>query len=60
VRGPEAPAFPGDYAWFIDLESLEDLTRFLDENGGALGLFMPEEGEEHPAIEIIDEEPGCE
>ena len=57
VRGPEATAWPGEYQWFIELGTLEELTSFLNETGGALGLFAPEEGEEHPAIEIFDEDP---
>jgi hypothetical protein len=56
VRGPEAKAWPGEYAWFVELATLEELIAFLDENGGALGLFTPEEGEEAPAIEIFDDE----
>src|SRR3954452_5685512 len=45
VRGPEASAWPGEYQWFIELSTLEDLLAFLDGNGRALGLFAPEEGE---------------
>jgi hypothetical protein len=56
VRGPESGAWPGEYAWFVDLGSLEDLVAFLDRTGGALGVFSPEEGEEHPVIEIFDED----
>jgi hypothetical protein len=56
VRGPEAKAWPGEYQWFIELASLEDLLSFLQAMGGALGLFLPEEGEEHPAIEIFDDD----
>jgi hypothetical protein len=56
VRGPEAPAWPGEYEWFIELNSLEELVRFLDETGGALGLYAPEEGEVHHTIEIFDED----
>ena len=56
VRGPESPAWPGEYQWFIELATLEELTAFLDETGGGLGLFAPEEDEEHPAIEIYDED----
>jgi hypothetical protein len=56
VRGPEAPAFPGEYSWFLELETLEDLVAFLDENGGGLGLFSPEGDEDYPAIEIFDED----
>ena len=55
VRGPEAKAWPGEYEWFVELNSLEDLVAFLHANGGALGLFAPEEGEEYPAIEIYDD-----
>jgi hypothetical protein len=56
VRGPESPAWPGEYQWFIELNTLEDLLAFLERNGGALGVFAPEDGEEYPAIEIYDEE----
>lgn len=56
VRGREAPAWPGEYEWFIELASLEEFIRFLDENGGALGVFAAEEGEELPAIEIFDDD----
>ncbi len=56
VRGPESPAFPGEFQWFLDLDGLETLTAFLEENGGGLGLFSPEEGEEYPVIEIFDDE----
>jgi hypothetical protein len=56
VRGPEAKAWPGEFAWFVELATLEELAAFLDENGGALGLFAPEGGEEHPVIEIFDDE----
>jgi hypothetical protein len=55
VRGPEA-AFPGEYAWFVELNSLDELVRFLDENGGGLGLWSAEEGEGHPVLEIFDED----
>lgn len=56
VRGPEAKGWPGEYQWLVKLDSLEDLIGLLEQSGGALGLFTPEEGEEHPAIEIFDEE----
>jgi hypothetical protein len=56
TRGPEARAWPGEYEWFIDLSSLEDLLKFLGANGGALGLYTPEEGEDLPEIEIFDED----
>ena len=56
VRGPEAAAWPGDYQWFIELGGLDELVAFLHDNGGALGLFAPEEGEEQPMIEIFDED----
>jgi hypothetical protein len=55
IRGPEAPAWPGEFQWYVELASLEELLKFLDEHGGALGVFAPEEGEEYPAIEIFDE-----
>ncbi len=55
ARGPESPAWPGEYEWFVEVKDLEELLALLDEAGGALGLFAPEEGEAHPAIEIFDE-----
>jgi hypothetical protein len=54
VRGPESRAWPGEYTWLIELNSLEDLVAFLNESGG-LGLWSPEVGEEYPVIEIFDE-----
>ena len=54
VRGPEAGAWPGEFQWFIELATLEELASFLNETGGALGQFAPEEGEEAPLIEIFD------
>jgi hypothetical protein len=56
VRGPESPAWPGEYPWLIELGTLEDLVSFLNESGGGLALFSPEEGEEHLAIEILDDD----
>jgi hypothetical protein len=56
VRGPEAAAWPGEYVWYVDLGTLEELHDFLTANGGGLGLFGPEEGEDHPVIEIFDDE----
>jgi hypothetical protein len=56
VRGPEAEAWPGEYEWSIELGTLEELVALLEQTGGGLGLFLPEEGEEHPVIEIFDED----
>jgi hypothetical protein len=56
VRGPQAAAWPGEYQWFVELNSLEDLLAFLEETGGGLGLFAPEPGEDYPAIEIFDDD----
>ena len=56
VRGPEASAWPGEYPWFLELGSLEELVAFLEKTGGGLGLFTPEDGEEHPVLEIFDED----
>ncbi|HYT95353.1 MAG TPA: hypothetical protein VEL76_41930 [Gemmataceae bacterium] len=56
VRGSESKAWPGEHLWFIDLGTLEDLVAFLHNNGGALGLFAPEEDEEYPTIEIFDDD----
>ena len=56
VRGPEASAWPGEHQWFVEFGSLEELVAFLEKNGGALGLFSPEDGEEHPVLEIFDED----
>ena len=56
VRGPESPAWPGEYQWFIELDRLDDLIALLNATGGGLGLFTPEEGEEYPVLEIFDED----
>jgi hypothetical protein len=56
VRGPESSAWPGEHQWFLELNSLDDLLALLTATGGALGLFTPEEGEDHPVIEILDED----
>lgn len=56
IRGAEAPAWPGEYQWYIELETLAELRRFLEENGGGLGIFSPEEGEEFIGIEIFDDD----
>ncbi len=56
VRGPESPVWPGEHEWFVELGTLEDLLAFLDRAGGAVSLFVPEPGEEHPTVEILDEE----
>jgi hypothetical protein len=56
VRGPEATAWPGEYQWFVELNTLEELLAFLEETGGGFGLFSPEEGEEYPAIEVFDDD----
>jgi hypothetical protein len=56
VRGPEAPAWPGEYPWFLEVNTLEELMGFLNAVGGGLGVFAPEEDEEHPVLEIFDED----
>ncbi len=56
VRGPEAAAWPGEYEWFIELDSLEALIAFLDENGGGLGLYSPEATGGYAEIEIFDDD----
>jgi hypothetical protein len=55
IRGPEAPAWPGEFQWYVELGSLEELMRLMDDNGGALAVFAAEEGEEYPALEIFDD-----
>lgn len=60
VPGPESPAWPGEYSWYVELTNLDDLARFLEANGGGLGLWAPEEGEDAPMIEIFDEDEGGE
>ncbi len=55
VCGPEAPAFPGEYVWFVEVNSLDELVHLLDEHGG-LVLWSAEEGEGLPVIEIPDDE----
>jgi hypothetical protein len=56
VRGPEAAAWPGEFQWFVELATMEELVAFLNGNGGALGVFAPEEGDAEPSIEIFDED----
>ena len=56
VRGPESPAWPGEYEWFIEVDTLDGLMALLHQTGGALGLFAAEEGEAYPAVEIFDED----
>ena len=58
VRGPEAEAWPGEYHWSVELNTLDDLMAFLHDNGGGLGLFTPEDGEEYPVLEIFDDDEG--
>jgi hypothetical protein len=58
IRGAESAAWPGEYEWYVELNTLDDLMRFLHDNGGGLGLWAPEEGEEHPALEIFDDDQG--
>jgi hypothetical protein len=56
VRGPEATAWPGEFEWQIELATLDDLVAFLHDTGGGLGLFAPEPGEEHPVLQILDDD----
>jgi hypothetical protein len=56
IRGPEAAAWPGEYEWLVDLNTLDDLLAFLQETGGGLGVFAPEEGNDHLAIEVFDDD----
>jgi hypothetical protein len=56
IRGSEPTAWPGEHVWYLELQTLDDLQAFLEKNGGALGLFSPEEGEKHPTIEIFDDD----
>jgi hypothetical protein len=56
VRGSEAVAWPGEYEWFVELATMEELAAFLHANGGGVGLFAPEAGEEHPVLEIFDDD----
>ena len=56
VRGPESVAWPGEYQWTIELNNLEELMALLEETGGGLGLFTPEEDEECPVLEVFDED----
>jgi hypothetical protein len=56
VRGPESGAWPGEYEWFVDVGSLDALVRLVTDVGGGVGLFAPEEGEEHPVLQIFDDD----
>jgi hypothetical protein len=56
IRGPESPVWPGEFEWHVELNTLEDLLAFLKKAGGGIGLFVPEQDEEFPVIEIFDED----
>ncbi len=56
VRGAASPAWPGEFEWFVELGSLDELLAFLNANGGGLGLFAPQADEEHPALQIFDDD----
>ena len=56
IRGLDATAWPGEFVWYVELRTLDDLQAFLESNGGAVGLFSPEVGETHPVIEIFDDD----
>ncbi len=56
IRGPEAAAWPGEYQWFVELNDLDALMKFLADQGGGLGLWSPDAGEESPTIEIFDDD----
>jgi hypothetical protein len=56
ARGPEADAWPGEYSWYVEVRTLEELIAFLQANDGALGLFTPEDDEEYPMIQIFDDD----
>ncbi len=56
VRGPDSGAWPGEFQWFVELGTLEDLTTFMNENGGGLGWIAPEDDEEYPVLEIFDDD----
>jgi hypothetical protein len=55
IRGPEAPAWPGEFLWYVELDSLDAVMKFVEEHGGAIGVFTAEEGEDYPEIEIFDD-----
>jgi hypothetical protein len=56
VRGPESTVWPGEYPWYVELTSLEELVALLERTGGALGLYTPEDDEPCPVIEIFDDD----
>ena len=56
IRGPESPVWPGEFEWYLELKTLDDLLAFLKKAGGGMGLFVPEDGEELPVIEIFDDD----
>ena len=55
-RGPESPAWPGEFVWYLELKGLEELIQFLNDHEGGLALHKPEPDEDCPVIEILDEE----
>jgi len=56
IRGPESSAWPGEFEWHVELNTLEELLTFLKKAGGGIGLFVPEQGENFPVIEIFDDD----
>jgi hypothetical protein len=56
IRGPESSVWPGEFEWYVELNTLEELLAFLKKTGGGIGLFVPEQGEEFPVIEIFDDD----
>jgi hypothetical protein len=55
-RGPESAVWRGEFEWYVELDTLEELLAFLRKAWGAIGLFTPEQGEPFPVIEIFDDD----
>jgi hypothetical protein len=55
IRGRESSAWPGEFEWHIEVNTLEELLALLRKTACGIGLFVPEQGEEFPVIEIFDD-----
>lgn len=55
IRGRESSAWPGEFEWHVEVNTLEELLALLQKSACGIGLFAPEQGEEFPVIEIFDD-----
>jgi hypothetical protein len=55
IRGRESSVWPGEFEWYVEVNTLEELLALHQMTGGGIGLFAPEQGEELLVIEIFDD-----